>query len=246
LAFDFNGTFTVSQFERLKTYVRNQMTLIDARISHLEAERGRVGSLEFAYDSGGLPTAYEGDPPQTYIGKLFGVYEALGGDVEFDLQVRGTNQPVFQLEGDETRPPQLMSNGEVIPVHGLGDAESALLVQNIRRWVSGDLQRRREVIERKIQRAIDYAEQLNTEVAELKLLKQTAETDGSLEFYITEVEALAADRQYMAVTNDVASGQKDPHGKLARAPRAAYMPGPDRGPAESFERTLDGAVKPQA
>jgi hypothetical protein len=243
LPFDFNGTFTVTQFERFKTYVRNQVQLIDSRIAHLEAERDRVGNLGFAFDEGGNPTAFEGDPPQTYIGKLFGAYEALGGDVEYDLQVRSTSQPVFQLEGDETSPPQLMSNGEVMGVFGLSDAESSLLMQKMRNWVREDLQRRRDALERKIQRALDYAEQLSAEISELKLLKADAENEASLEFYISEMDSLANDRQYMAITND--KNNPDPHGKYAHAPVAAYMPGPKRGPAVSYEKTLDGIVKPQ-
>ena len=243
MAYNFQGTLTATQFARFKIYVRNQVQLIDARIAHLKAERDRIGDLAFAYDSGGLPTAYANDPPMTYCGKLFGAYEALGGDVEFDLQVRSTSQPVFLLKGDETRSPQLMSNGEVLCVGGLSDAESALYMQKIRGWVESDLQRRRESLERKIRRAIDYAEQLDTEINELELLKASADTDGSLEFYIKEMDALANDPRYTAVTND--TNNPDPHGKFARAPVAGYMPGPKGTAATSYERTLDGLVKPQ-
>lgn len=244
MSFDFNGTFTASQFERFKKYVQDQVQLIDARIVHLESERDRIGNLAFAFDDGGVPSAYAGDPPTTYVGKLFGVYEALGGEVEFDLQVRSKKQPVYQLAGDETKPAQLMSNGEVLSVLGMSDAESALLIQKMRHWVGEDLHRRREALERKIQRALDYADQLEAEISELRLLKESVETDGSLAFYISEIEALANDRQYMAITNDKAD--PDPHGKLARAPVAGYMPGPERGDPVSYERTLDGAVKPKA
>jgi hypothetical protein len=242
LAFDFQGTFTTSQFARFKKYVRDQVQLIDARIAHLQAERDRIGNLAFAYDEGGLPTAFEDDPPLTYCGKLFGAYEALGGEAEFDLQIRSTSQPVFQLEGDEIRPAQLLSNGEIVSVIGLSDAASATLMQKMRGWTSSDLQRRREAIERKIQRAIDYAEQLDAEISELQILKADAETDGSLEFFIKEMDTLAADRPYMAITPD---DNKDPHGKFSRAPVAPYMPGPEGQPATSYERTLDGLVKPQ-
>jgi len=242
MAFEFNGTFTVSQFNRFKEYVQDQVELIDARIAHLTAEHNRIGSLAFAYDDGGIPTAFEYDPT-TYIGKLFATYQVLGGDAEYDLQVRTTSQPVFQLAGDETSAPQLLSNGEVVGVLGLSDAESSLLMQSMRKWVSGDLQRRKDALERKIKRAIDYAEQLEAEISELTLLKASAETDGSLEFYIREMETLANDRQYMAITRD--DKERDPHGKFARAPVAPYMPGEKGATARSYERTLDGLVKPQ-
>ena len=243
MSFDFNGTLTVSQLERFKTYVREQVQLIDARIAHLEAERDRIGNLAFAFDSGGAPTALANDPPSTYCGKLYGAYVALGGDPEFDLQVRSTSQPVFQLAGDETQDSQLMSNGEAIGVLGLSDAESALLMQEMRGWVEGDLHRRRGSIERKIRRAIDYAEQLTAEISELTTLKASLNTEDSLEFLIQEMDVLAADRQYTAITDD--SSRPDPHGKFARAPVAGYMPGSKGASTTSYQRTLDGIATPE-
>lgn len=243
MAFDFQGTFTASQLERFKTYVRDQTQLIDDRIAHLEAERDRIGNLAFAYDSGGLPTALASDPPQTYCGKLYGAYVALGGDPEFDLQVRSTSQPVFQLKGSDVQESQLMSNGEVIGLKGLNDAESALLMQQMRSWVQDDLQRRREYLERKIRRALDYADQLTAEISSLRVIRSSLDTDGSLEFLIKDMEALATDKRYTAITDDTAN--PDPYGKFARAPVAPYMPGGDGATAQSYERTFDGLVKPE-
>lgn len=242
MAFDHQGTFTVSQLERFKTYVRAQVQLIDDRIAHLQAEMGRIGDLKFAFDSGGVPTALTNDPPQTYCGKLYGAYVALGGDPEFDLQVRSTSQPVFKLKGNENGDSQLMSNGEAIGMPGLSDAESALLMQQMRSWVQGDLTRRREALERKIRRAIDYSEQLNLEISELTTLKASLSTQDSLEFLINEMDALASDPRYTAITQDTGN---DPHGKFARAPVAPYMPGPKGSTSRSYQRTFDGLAKPE-
>jgi hypothetical protein len=242
MSHDIQGTFTASQFARFKTYVQNQVGLIDARIVHLQAERARVGDLQFAYDSGGVPTGLASDPPDTYCGRLFGAYEALGGDAEFDLQIRSTSQPVFRIAGDETQAAQLMSNGEVLSVLGLSDAESSLLMQRLRGWVTEDLQRRRDALERKIRRAVDYSEQLDLEIAELTRLKGSVDTDGSLAFMFSTVDTLTADGQYTAITQDNAA---DPHGKFARAPVAGYQPGPQGAAATTYERTTNqGLVKP--
>lgn len=242
MAFEIGGTFTASQFARFRDYVREQVPLIEDRIVHLKAERDRIGDLSFAYGSDGLPTALTNDPPTTYVGKLFGAYEALGGDAEFDLQVRQTSQPVFKIAGDETKPSQLMSNGEVLSAPGLGDAESSIIMQKMRGWVSQDLQRRRESLERKIRRAIDYAEQLNAEISYLELLRASADTEDSLEFLINNIGTLTADKRYMAITDD--ANTPDPHGKFARAPIAGYTPGGQGADAVSYERTLNGFVKP--
>jgi hypothetical protein len=242
LGFNWNGTFTKSQFARFRAYVENQLPLIDARIAHLQAERDRVGSLSFAYDSAGNPTSFAHDIPDTYCGKLFAAYEALGGDAEFDLQVRSQSQPVFLVPGDVNNPAQLMSNGEVVGVLGLSDAYSATVVQKIRRFVGEDLQRRREGLERKIRRALDYADQLNLEIAQLKALKGSAASPESMAAYFSTIDTLTTDPRYMAITDD--SGNPDPHGKFAKAPVAGYVPGPKGATATTYERTPDGLVKP--
>lgn len=243
MAFEFKGTFTKSQFDRFETYLRAQIQQVDQRVVHLEAERDRMGTLTVNYDDGGVPLSVEGDSNATYCGKLFGVYEALGGDAFFDLQVRATSQPVFRLTADETTQAQLMSNGEVIARRGLSDAESADLVERSKTWIEGDLDYRRGFLERKIRRAIDYAEQLQLEINTLKAIVQDETVDGSLDFLMAGIQTLAADRQYTAVTND-GDQASDPHGKFARAPVAAYMPGGDGAEARDYERTLDGLVKP--
>jgi type II secretory pathway component PulJ len=166
----------------------------------------------------------------------------LGGDAEFDLQIRQTNQPVFRISGDETKPAQLMSNGEVIAVEGLSDAESAILMQRMRGWLAADLHRRRDYLERKIRRAVDYAEQLDAEISQLKLLKASTDTEGSLESLISNIETLTADPRYMAITDD--GNSPDPHGKFARAPFAGYTPGGEGAEANTYQRSLKGFVKP--
>lgn len=248
MAFDFNGTFTASQFARFDIYLRNQVALIDERILHLEAEKDRIGNLSFGFDSEGVPTEVSSGtkgnpPPPTYIGKLFGSYETLGGDAEFDLQVRSTGQAVYRLTGDETQTPQRMSNGEVIGTSGLSDAETTDRVQQLRSWVQDDLDRRKNFLERKIRRATDYAEQLQLEINELRTIQADITVNGALEFLLQSVKTFIADPNYLAATND--SGKADPHGKRAKAPIAAYTPGGDGLPAsETFSRTSKGPVAP--
>ena len=66
-----------------------------------------------------------------------------------------------------------------------------------------------------------------------------AETEGSLENLISEVNLLLADPSYRATGNDKGG---DPFGKLTLAPYASYEPGEDRaGPdGVAVERTEDG------
>jgi hypothetical protein len=244
MAFDFLGTFTKSQFDRFEVFVRDQATLIDGRIAHLQAERDRIGNLAFAFDSGGVPTDMTSDPPSTYVGKLFSVYEALGGDAFYDLQVRSTSQPVFKLKGDETKQPQQMSNGEITGTPGLSDAASSELLRQARDWTQETLTYRRDALERKVRRAVDYAEQLKIEIARLQTVKSAATVSGALDFVINGIRQLLGDRNYLAASND--GSKPDPHGKLAYAPFAAYMPGGAGKGADSddFQRTNDGPAVP--
>ncbi len=243
MSFEFLGTFTKSQFTRFAAFVRAQTSLIDARIAHLKAEKARVGKLAFAFDSGGVPTGMASDSSATYAGRLFAVYEALGGDAFYDLQVRSTSQPVFKTTGDETRMAQTMSNGEVIGTPGLSDAQSAELFRQARDWAGETLNYRRNFLERKVRRLLDYSDQLQAEIDQLTTIKASASTSASLEFLLNGIQQLLSDRQYLAASDD--SSTPDPHGKLAYAPFAAYMPGPDRPEIQDYERTFDGPVVPQ-
>lgn len=242
MSFEFGGTFTASQFARFQEYAKEQLVQVDGRIAHLKAERDRIGNLAFAYDQEGKPTHSTVDPPTTYCGKLYAAYEALGGDVEHELQVRSKRQAVYVMAGDVTRAPQRLSNGEVISRPGLADGHSGVIMQKLRSFVAADLHRRREQLERKIRRALDYADQLDDEIAQLEKMRASAETSGSMEAYFKAIAELTADSRYFAITDDKDS--PDPHGKFARAPVGAYTPGPKGTSATGYERTSKGLVKP--
>jgi hypothetical protein len=242
LSFDFLGTFTASQFTRFSDWVRAQTAQIDDRVLHLQAELDRIGAIAFAFDSGGVPTNLSSGDSETYAGKLFLAYEALGGDAFYDLQIRSMNQAVFRLEGSENGMPQQMSNGEILGTPGLSDQESAELVRSARDWTYDALFYRREYLERKIRRMIDYADQLQAEIDTLNQIKAQASVQGALGFILNGVQQLISDRTYLAAQND--SGKPDPHGKMAYAPFASYMPGPKRANVTDFERTYDGPVVP--
>jgi len=203
-----------------------------------------MGSLSFAYDSNGIPTFIQPSDTTTYIGRLFQVYEALGGDAEFDLQVRSMAQPVFKTTGTENHFSQQMSNGEIVSAGGgLSDAPTAELVRSARDWTYDAQFYRRDLLERKIRRALDYVDQLNAEVTQLQQIQADASLSGALGYIIAGVEQLIANRYYISAQND--SSNPDPHGKLAYAPVAGYMPNPEGGSViVDYERTLDGPKVP--
>lgn len=219
MAHDFLGTFNQAQYERLKTFIQSQMPRLEERINHLNAEILRVGSIVFRYNNG-VPIGYAGDPPESYLGKLLSAYEVMGGNPFVDLRVRLLSDPVFVLPGTEDTPPHTMSSGEVIGAKGLNDAASAELIHELRSAFDSTLSRRFGSIERKIRRAVDYADQLRAEVSQLTTLLSSATTDGSVENLFSQVEQLLADPTYRAITPDVSDTAK--FGLDVYAPFSSY------------------------
>lgn len=238
MPYEFLGTFNKSQFERLAAYARDQLPTVQARILHLSAEVTRIGVITQATDSAGRPVGYTATPKNSYLGRLIGAYEILGGDVFMDLQTRAMADPVYLKKGTETAVPKVFSNGEPVPQAGLADAATADLVQTLKAWIV-DISDRRARLERKIRRAIDYADQLNEEIAVLKNITATVDTPKSLESIIAAVQIYLADPTYRATLDDKG---KDPYGKFAKAPLSSYEPGGEREApeGEGVEKTSDG------
>jgi hypothetical protein len=238
---DFLGTFNGSQFARLADFATKQVSDVDARIQHLTAERIRIGVISFKFDKGAVDT-YNATPG-SYIGKLLAAYETLGGDPYHDLQIRANTptQAIHVVRGDENSSAKRMSDGRVVGTEGLADSSSALLVQKLQGWMHEAGQYKREALERKIRRALDYADQITEEIQLLGVIKQGKETDGSVANIIDQIRQLMADRNYRAISDD--KGQ-DPNGLMAYAPYAAYEPGPSR-PSTGYNRTLDGYSTPE-
>lgn len=238
MAFDFLGTFNKSQLDRFFAFARSQLPDINDRIAHLYTEKRRVGTLTVTYDADGVPTSYAVDkPPESYIAKLVAAYEVLGGDVLFDLNIRSQSQAVHFIRADESVPAQRLSSGEVIGQPGLMDADSAERMREARTWLSDVTRYKRENLERKIRRALDYVDQLEGEIALLSVIKMGAEASKSLEWVYTKLTDLINDRSYRAIYDDKGA---DAHGRKTMAPFAAYPAGPGRPDAVSDQRTFDG------
>lgn len=241
MAHDYLGTFNRSQFERFLAYAKSQLPLVDGRIQHLQAEVNRIGSVMFRY-SKGIPQGYAANPADSYLGKLLGAYEVLGGDPFIDLRVRLRGDPVFRVKGTETQASQFMSNGEVIGAKGLSDAPTAELVRTGKAWLNATLDYRFGSLERKIRRAVDYSDELKNEIATLKTIQQAASVTGSLEYVAAQVSQFLADSNYRAVYDD---GGGDKFGFNVYAPFSSYDVGGDGSrEAETAQRQNTGFVGP--
>jgi hypothetical protein len=214
----FLGSFNKSSFDRFLSFARSQLPLIDARIQHLEAEIARIGAVVFKYDKG-VPQGFASDPPTSYMGKLLAAYEVLGGNPFYDLRTRSMSDPIFVIKGTEMSPVQYISNGEVLGSKGLADGVTAELIHDARGWLEDTLTGRFGSLERKIRRAMDYADQLQEEIERLQIVKASAEVTGSLEDIANQIYQLFGDRNYRAIYDDKGS---DSFGLLSNAPYSSY------------------------
>jgi len=235
---DFLGTFNKSQFERFLAFARSQLPLAADRIQHLQAEVSRIGTITFRY-SKGVPQGFASDPPESYLGKLLSAYEVLGGNPFIDLRVRLRTDPVFLVRGTETDGPQYMSNGEVIGAKGLSDSPTAELMRSAQIWIDDVMQARFASLERKIRRAVDYSDQLQLEIANLKTIQLAAASAGSLEYIAAQINQFLTDQNYRAVFDD---GGGDKFGFNVYAPFSSY----DvlNGSSSSAQRQNSGFVGP--
>ena len=240
MAHDFKGTFNTSQLNRFVAFARAQKADLVGRIVHLTAEQQRIGALSFAYDQNGIPTTYVPED-SSYIGKMVAAYEVLGGDPFYDLNIRTRSQAVFLIAGDETKPGQVMSNGEILGLPGKADAVSGELMDNMRLWVDDALDYKREYLERKIRKAVDYAEQIGDEITYLTLVAGAADVDGSFDNVVGAMTQLLNDPNYRAIYDD--KGQ-DPQGKFADTPFGPYDIGVERAPPDVYSKGPQGPVKP--
>jgi hypothetical protein len=189
----------------------------------------------------GTPIGYTPDSETSYLGQLLIAYEVLGGDPQHDLQVRSITDPVYLQRGSESTPALMMSNGEPVAQKGNADAVTARLISSMRGWADDSIHRRRDYLERKIRRTIDYSDQLQAEISLLQTIQKDVTSNGSLEKIISDIDQLFSDKSYRAIYDD---NGKDVYGKLTYSPFSAYEPGGTRGTAPGPERTENGVVRP--
>ena len=221
MSYDYLGTFNRSQLERFLAFSRSQLPLIEERRAHLNSELSRIGTVVMQFEKG-VPLGYSAEPDTSYIAKLLRAYEVLGGNAMKDLRLRLRGDPIYIVKGDLTVSPQYTSGGEPIGGKGLADGPTAVLMARARGWLNDTFHHRFDRLERKIRRAMDYADQIQQELNELELVQQAAEVSGSFEFIVSQIEQYIQNNNYRAIYDDQATGKEDPLGLLTHALLSSY------------------------
>ena len=185
--------FTTAQFEDLADFSKIQEQEILDRISWLRRQLTLNGIFTTEYDENNDPTNFSCSPPFSYGAKLMHVYRILGGVPERDMLLRTSDKPVFLTRGvnidgesDTSGYSDVFSNGRRYRGNQRFDRDIGLKVQKLKMWQLESIKRKREHLEFKIKRCLDYSDQLQNEITTLnRMVGRIA--DRSVDFQISEV-----------------------------------------------------------
>lgn len=166
--------FTTAQFEELVDFSEIQEQDILDRISWLNRQLTLNGAFTTEYDESNNPTKFSCDPPFSYGAKLMHAYRILGGVPERDMLLRTSDKPVFLTRGvnidgeNETSGySDVFSNGRRYRGTQRFDRDIGIKVQKLKMWQVEAVKRKREHLEFKIKRCLDYSDQLQNEITTL-------------------------------------------------------------------------------
>jgi hypothetical protein len=163
MAYNFFGTFTKAQWDDFKDFTVVQREELGARLTWLKAEIARTGQVSCVYDDDNMTPISFTAAPRTYIGKLLLAYRMLGGVPENDMLLRIRDKPVFLHRGVDMSSSPSYSNGRLDRGSQRFDRSLGLAVEALKKWQLEVIKSKREHLEFKIKRAMDYADQLQQE-----------------------------------------------------------------------------------
>ncbi len=146
--------------------------------------------------NGVFVTDYEGPMPVAfaasgYAGKLLKAYRILGGNPEKDMLLRTRDLPVYKERSFSVSAEEGNVSGGFSDVYTSGrrerggqrfDRDLGLKVEKVKNWQLDAIKMKRERLEMKIKRALDYSDQLKVEIELLgKLISDTAEESLALD-----------------------------------------------------------------
>lgn len=162
MAFNFYGTFTRAQWYDFRDFAMVQRSELEARKRWVDAELSRTGQVQCAYFDDGTPESFSASS-KSYIGKLLLAYRMLGGVPENDMLLRTRDQVVFLKQGVDENDTPGYSNGRRYRGGQRFDRTLGLTVEAMKKWQIEAVKAKREHLEFKIKRAMDYADQLEQE-----------------------------------------------------------------------------------
>lgn len=181
----------------------------------MQALLNQVGAWTTSYDANNNPTAFVCTPQTSYGGKLLTAYRCLGGVPEEDMLLRTRNLPVFLTRGtsadiqnqsdnsttqSSTGYSDIYSNGRRARGSMRFDRDIGLAVTAVKSWQLEAVKRKREILEFKIKRALDYSDQIQVEISQIATL--LGDGPGSVAALIANVESMMFSSGRMSVIDN--------------------------------------------
>ena len=169
------------------------------RVRWLGSELIRNGTFITEYDEAtNYPKRFVVSPPSSYGAKLIMAYRILGGVPERDMLLRTSDQPVFLTRGVNISQDPNNTNSGYSDLYSNGrrnrggqrfDRDLAIQVEKFKKWQLESIKRKREHLEFKIKRALDYSDQL---AIEMKLLQTMLDSNSgqTVDDFITKINQL--------------------------------------------------------
>lgn len=196
MAFNFAGTFTTGQWEAFKAFAQIQKRDLSLRKQWLQRELIRVGVFSTTFDETGTkPISYVATG---YAGKLLTAYKILGGVPEQSMLLRTRDKPVFKTKSaglnvqvDGTTDggfSDVYSNGRRERGGQRFDRDLCIRVEKLKKWQLEAIKFKREKIEYKIKKALDYSDQIQQEIVMIDKLLSVGL--GSFEDQLVSIEVI--------------------------------------------------------
>lgn len=211
MAFNFYGTFTTGQFSKFRDFSKLQEQDLKRRISWLKSELLRVGIFNTQYDpETNRPVRFSVAPATSYAAKLMLAYKILGGMPEHEMLLRTRDKPVYKVTGvplsnDPQNPDSgyssEFSNGRNQRSNQRFDRDLGVKVNKIKKWQLEIIKRKRESLEFKIKKALDYSDQLSEEIVMLQ--NMVNDESRSLDSLVTDAKVLMFVAGAQTVLDDV-------------------------------------------
>ena len=173
---------------------------MELRVQWLQKQLSMNGIFSTEYD-GSNPVSFTASAG-SYAAKLLSAYRVLGGVPERDMLLRTRDKPVFKKKAQNITTvtagvteggfSDLYSNGRRERGTQRFDRDLGLRVERFKSWQLEAVKAKRERIEFKIKRALDYSDQLQEEIAALTAL-------------LDESSAASFDSQMVSVENQMST-----------------------------------------
>lgn len=173
MAFNFFGVMTSGQWEAFKAFARIQRVDVELRVAWLQKQLSMNGLFITEYD-GPTPVKFSATAG-SYAAKLISAYRVLGGVPERDMLLRTSDKPVFKTKAQNISTTTAgQTDGGFSDVYSNGrrdrgvqrfDRDLGLRVERMKSWQLEAVKAKREALEFKIKRALDYSDQLQKEIS---------------------------------------------------------------------------------